>query len=183
MELAVILKTALGVTHLSVSRLFTAIDPEDTGKITFGRRCNSTITGHNTFLLILVFNVALLLFFFFFHGEQYILQPGLFNFKCNPIAGLYLACCLIWTVSLAPSCGLFTDRLRCFAEQQPDFAETFLYTENAGLHSGSSHGHQTKPSLSSQSLRGTATTKTANGICPDFSPKDLGRTIGVKKLN
>uniref|UniRef100_G3NTS5 EF-hand domain-containing protein n=1 Tax=Gasterosteus aculeatus aculeatus TaxID=481459 RepID=G3NTS5_GASAC len=86
MELAVILKTALGVTHLSVSRLFTAIDPEDTGKITF-------------------------------------------------------------------------DRLRCFAEQQPDFAETFLYTENAGLHSGSSH---------------------ANGICPDFSPKDLG---GVKKLN
>ncbi|XP_040021225.2 lysophosphatidylcholine acyltransferase 1 [Gasterosteus aculeatus] len=110
MELAVILKTALGVTHLSVSRLFTAIDPEDTGKITF-------------------------------------------------------------------------DRLRCFAEQQPDFAETFLYTENAGLHSGSSHGHQTKPSLSSQSLRGTATTKTANGICPDFSPKDLGRTIGVKKLN
>uniref|UniRef100_A0AAQ4RAP3 EF-hand domain-containing protein n=1 Tax=Gasterosteus aculeatus aculeatus TaxID=481459 RepID=A0AAQ4RAP3_GASAC len=87
MELAVILKTALGVTHLSVSRLFTAIDPEDTGKITF---------------------------------------------------------------------------------------------ENAGLHSGSSHGHQTKPSLSSQSLRGTATTKTANGICPDFSPKDLG---GVKKLN
>nr|XP_040021225.1 lysophosphatidylcholine acyltransferase 1 [Gasterosteus aculeatus aculeatus] len=107
MELAVILKTALGVTHLSVSRLFTAIDPEDTGKITF-------------------------------------------------------------------------DRLRCFAEQQPDFAETFLYTENAGLHSGSSHGHQTKPSLSSQSLRGTATTKTANGICPDFSPKDLG---GVKKLN
>lgn len=66
MELAVILKTALGVTHLSVSRLFTAIDPEDTGKITFGKRCNSTITGHNTFLLILVFNVALLLFFFFF---------------------------------------------------------------------------------------------------------------------
>lgn len=38
MELAVILKTALGVTHLSVSRLFTAIDAEDTGKITFGKR-------------------------------------------------------------------------------------------------------------------------------------------------
>uniref|UniRef100_A0A673CUN3 Lysophosphatidylcholine acyltransferase 1 n=1 Tax=Sphaeramia orbicularis TaxID=375764 RepID=A0A673CUN3_9TELE len=35
-ELAVILKTALGVAHLSVSRLFTAIDAEDTGKITFG---------------------------------------------------------------------------------------------------------------------------------------------------
>jgi len=40
MELAVVLKTALGVTHLSVSHLFTAIDPEDTGKITFGKRYN-----------------------------------------------------------------------------------------------------------------------------------------------
>lgn len=38
MELAVILKTALGVTHLSVSRLFTAIDAGNTGKITFGKR-------------------------------------------------------------------------------------------------------------------------------------------------
>lgn len=38
MELAVILKTALGVTHLSVSRLFTAIDAGDKGKITFGKR-------------------------------------------------------------------------------------------------------------------------------------------------
>uniref|UniRef100_A0A674NFS7 Lysophosphatidylcholine acyltransferase 1 n=1 Tax=Takifugu rubripes TaxID=31033 RepID=A0A674NFS7_TAKRU len=36
MELAVILKTALGVTHLGVSRLFNAIDVGDTGKITFG---------------------------------------------------------------------------------------------------------------------------------------------------
>ncbi|KAM9310540.1 lysophosphatidylcholine acyltransferase 1 [Pholidichthys leucotaenia] len=36
-ELAVILKTALGVTHLSVSSLFTAIDAEDTGKITFDK--------------------------------------------------------------------------------------------------------------------------------------------------
>lgn len=40
MELAVILRTALGVTHLSVSRLFTAIDAEDTGKITFGKNPN-----------------------------------------------------------------------------------------------------------------------------------------------
>ncbi|KAI4812004.1 hypothetical protein KUCAC02_014861 [Chaenocephalus aceratus] len=79
MELAVILKTALGVTHLSVSRLFTAIDPEDTGKITF---------------------------------------------------------------------------------------------ENAGLSSGSCHVHHTESSLSSRKLRGTANKKTANGICPDFSPKD-----------
>ena len=39
-ELAVILKTALGVTHLSVSHLFTAIDAEDTGKITFGKNPN-----------------------------------------------------------------------------------------------------------------------------------------------
>lgn len=37
-ELAVILKTALGVTHLSVSHLFAAIDVGDTGKITFGKR-------------------------------------------------------------------------------------------------------------------------------------------------
>lgn len=36
LELAVMLKTALGVTHLSVSRLFNAIDVVDTGKITFG---------------------------------------------------------------------------------------------------------------------------------------------------
>ena len=35
-ELAVILKTALGVAELSVSRLFVALDPTDTGKITFG---------------------------------------------------------------------------------------------------------------------------------------------------
>ncbi|XP_059195235.1 lysophosphatidylcholine acyltransferase 1 [Centropristis striata] len=104
MELAVILKTALGVTHLSVSRLFTAIDPEDTGKITF-------------------------------------------------------------------------DKFRCFMEQHPDFAEDYLYAENAGLHSSPCHAHQTKPSLSSRNLHGTATTKTANGICPDFSPKDHDGTI------
>lgn len=36
LELAVILKTALGVTHLGVSHLFNAIDLVDTGKITFG---------------------------------------------------------------------------------------------------------------------------------------------------
>ena len=43
MELAVVLKTALGVTHLSVSRLFAAIDSENTGKITFGKRTNKVI--------------------------------------------------------------------------------------------------------------------------------------------
>lgn len=34
-EMAIILKTALGVAELNVSRLFTAIDMEDTGKVTF----------------------------------------------------------------------------------------------------------------------------------------------------
>ncbi|XP_010766985.1 lysophosphatidylcholine acyltransferase 1 isoform X2 [Notothenia coriiceps] len=104
MELAVILKTALGVTHLSVSRLFTAIDPEDTGKITF-------------------------------------------------------------------------DKFRCFVEQHPDISEEYLYAENAGLSSGSCHVHHTESSLSSRKLRGTANKKTANGICPDFSPKGHDGTI------
>nr|XP_019946696.1 PREDICTED: lysophosphatidylcholine acyltransferase 1-like [Paralichthys olivaceus] len=99
MELAVILKTALGVTHLSVSCLFAAIDSEDTGKITF-------------------------------------------------------------------------DKFRCFLEQHPDFAEEYLHTDNTGLYSGPCHGHQIKPSLSSLNLRGTATTKTSNGICPDFTHND-----------
>uniref|UniRef100_A0A3Q1JV79 Phospholipid/glycerol acyltransferase domain-containing protein n=1 Tax=Anabas testudineus TaxID=64144 RepID=A0A3Q1JV79_ANATE len=94
MELAVILKTALGVTHLSVSHLFTAIDAEDTGKITF-------------------------------------------------------------------------ERFRSFVEQHPDFADEYLYTENAA-------------SLSSRNLQTTAPTKTANGICPDFSPSD-GTIDGLLK--
>uniref|UniRef100_A0A3B4YCD9 Lysophosphatidylcholine acyltransferase 1 n=1 Tax=Seriola lalandi dorsalis TaxID=1841481 RepID=A0A3B4YCD9_SERLL len=112
MELAVILKTALGVAHLSVSRLFTAIDSEDTGKITF-------------------------------------------------------------------------DKFRGFVEQHQDFAEEYLHTENTGLHSAPCHGHQIKPSLSSLNPHGTATTKTANGICPDFSPNDHDGTIDglLKKHN
>uniref|UniRef100_A0A3Q3BBQ8 Lysophosphatidylcholine acyltransferase 1 n=1 Tax=Kryptolebias marmoratus TaxID=37003 RepID=A0A3Q3BBQ8_KRYMA len=97
-ELAVILKTALGVTHLNVSHLFTAIDADDTGKITF-------------------------------------------------------------------------DKFRAFAEENPDFAEEYLYTENAGLQSGPCHCQQTQPSP-----------KTANGICPDFSPKDHdGTTDALSK--
>lgn len=109
MELAVILKTALGVNHLSVSHLFTAIDAEDTGKITF-------------------------------------------------------------------------EKFRSFVEQHPDFAEEYLYTENVGLHSGPCHYHQTKPNLN---LQGTATIKTANGICPDFSPNNRDGTIDglLKKHN
>uniref|UniRef100_A0A8C5EBE1 Lysophosphatidylcholine acyltransferase 1-like n=1 Tax=Gouania willdenowi TaxID=441366 RepID=A0A8C5EBE1_GOUWI len=51
-ELAVILKTALGVTHLSVSSLFAAIDAENTGKMTFGKNvCIATLkmlTFHRT---------------------------------------------------------------------------------------------------------------------------------------
>lgn len=37
-ELMCVLRTALGVGKLKVSRLFRAIDHEDTGKITFGKR-------------------------------------------------------------------------------------------------------------------------------------------------
>lgn len=46
MELAVILKTALGVGHLSVSRLFAAVDIKDTGKITFGKKPNPDIVDY-----------------------------------------------------------------------------------------------------------------------------------------
>nr|XP_020452381.1 lysophosphatidylcholine acyltransferase 1-like [Monopterus albus] len=106
-ELAVILKTALGVTELSVSRLFTAVDGEKTGKITF-------------------------------------------------------------------------DKFRNFVEQHTDFAEEYLYTENVGLHSVPYHGHQTEPSLSSLNPQGTASTKAANGICPDFSPAE-GTIDGLLK--
>uniref|UniRef100_A0A3Q0S5L3 Lysophosphatidylcholine acyltransferase 1 n=1 Tax=Amphilophus citrinellus TaxID=61819 RepID=A0A3Q0S5L3_AMPCI len=84
-ELAVILKTALGVSHISVSHLFTAIDVDDTGKITF-------------------------------------------------------------------------DKFRNFVEHHPDFAEDYLYTENADLNG------------------------TANGICPEFSDHD-GTIEGLKKHN
>ncbi|XP_075868630.1 lysophosphatidylcholine acyltransferase 1 isoform X2 [Nelusetta ayraudi] len=108
MELAVILKTALGVARLSVSHLFAAIDVGDTGKITF-------------------------------------------------------------------------DKFRSFVEQHPEFAEDYLYTENEGLHGAPcSHHHASPPS---PTLRhGTA--KTANGICPDFSPNDHRTTHGhLKKHN
>ena len=49
-ELACILKTALGVADLDVSRLFAAIDTEDTGKLTFGKKrlvfLACTVEGH-----------------------------------------------------------------------------------------------------------------------------------------
>lgn len=99
-ELAVILETALGVSHLSVSRLFSSIDSEDTGKITY-------------------------------------------------------------------------DKFKTFVEQHPEFAEEYLYAENPELQRGSCRSHQKKPSLSSLSLHGIATTKTANGICADFSDGNM----------
>ncbi|XP_030605764.1 lysophosphatidylcholine acyltransferase 1 [Archocentrus centrarchus] len=108
-ELAVILKTALGVSHISVSHLFTAIDVDDTGKITF-------------------------------------------------------------------------DKFRNFVEHHPDFAEDYLYTENADLNGALCHEHQTQPNLSTLNLQGTATSKTANGICPEFSDHD-GTIEGLKKHN
>lgn len=107
-ELAVILKTALGVSRLNVSRLFSSIDSEDTGKITY-------------------------------------------------------------------------DMFKTFVEEQPEFDEEYLYAENSGLQRGPCH--QKKPSLSSLAclnLPGISTTKTANGICPDFSD---GNMDGLKKEN
>ncbi|XP_076008840.1 lysophosphatidylcholine acyltransferase 1 [Genypterus blacodes] len=100
-ELAVILKTSLGVGHLDVSHLFTAIDIEDTGKITF-------------------------------------------------------------------------DKFRSFAEQHPDFAEDYLYAENGGYHSAPYCSNHTESRLSSPhpNPQNTATAKAANGICPDFSPRE-----------
>ncbi|XP_056457455.1 lysophosphatidylcholine acyltransferase 1 [Gadus chalcogrammus] len=101
-ELAVILKTALGVAELSVSRLFVALDPTDTGKITF-------------------------------------------------------------------------DTFRRFMDQQPDFAEDYLYADNEVLHSCPHYSHHlaVKTSLFSTASRlATVPLKMANGICPKFSPKD-----------
>ncbi|KAG1930126.1 lysophosphatidylcholine acyltransferase 1 isoform X2 [Pimephales promelas] len=78
-ELMCVLRTALGVGKLKVSRLFRAIDEEDTGKITF-------------------------------------------------------------------------ESFREFAEEHPEFAEQFLYSENAGF--------------------GSSSPPHANGFCADFSPRD-----------
>ncbi|KAK7147869.1 hypothetical protein R3I94_010408 [Phoxinus phoxinus] len=78
-ELMCVLRTALGVGKLKVSRLFRAIDDEDTGKITF-------------------------------------------------------------------------ESFREFAEEHPEFAEEFLYSDNAGF--------------------GSSSPPHANGFCADFSPRD-----------
>ncbi|MEQ2229359.1 hypothetical protein ILYODFUR_018032 [Ilyodon furcidens] len=109
-ELAVILRTALGVTHLNVSNLFTAIDVDDTGKITF-------------------------------------------------------------------------EKFRGFVEENPDFADDYLHTESVVPQRGPDHDTQTNPSTIN--LQGTANSKTANGICPDFSPKDHDGTVDalMKKHN
>ncbi|KAK5621352.1 Lysophosphatidylcholine acyltransferase 1 [Crenichthys baileyi] len=111
-ELAVILRTALGVTHLSVSHLFTAIDVDDTGKITF-------------------------------------------------------------------------EKFRGFVEENPDFADDYLHTESVVPQRGPGHDHNTQTNPSTTNLQGTANSKTANGICPDFSPKDHDGTVDalMKKHN
>ncbi|MED6270877.1 Lysophosphatidylcholine acyltransferase 1 [Characodon lateralis] len=111
-ELAVILRTALGVTHLNVSNLFTAIDVDDTGKITF-------------------------------------------------------------------------EKFRGFVEENPDFADDYLHTESVVPQRGLDHDHDTRTNPSTINLQGTANSKTANGICPDFSPKDHDGTVDAltKKHN
>ncbi|XP_051577529.1 lysophosphatidylcholine acyltransferase 1-like [Myxocyprinus asiaticus] len=83
-EFMCILKTALGVGELVVSRLFRAIDEEDTGKLNF-------------------------------------------------------------------------ESFRNFAEQHPDFAVEYLYSDHAGF-GGSSSSHTSNPM--------------ANGFCADFTPSD-----------
>uniref|UniRef100_A0A8B9KX24 Lysophosphatidylcholine acyltransferase 1 n=1 Tax=Astyanax mexicanus TaxID=7994 RepID=A0A8B9KX24_ASTMX len=83
-ELACILRTALGVAELRVSRLFSAIDVEDSGKLTF-------------------------------------------------------------------------EMFRSFAEQRPDFAEEFLYADNAGF-----WGTPTS----------SASSPVSNGFCADFTPSE-----------
>ncbi|KAL7874599.1 hypothetical protein SRHO_G00055690 [Serrasalmus rhombeus] len=53
-----------------------------------------------------------------------------------------------------------------FVEQQPDFAEEFLYADNAGFWGS-------PPSSSSSPV--------SNGFCADFTPND--HHTGQKKLN
>lgn len=67
-------------------------------------------------------------------------------------------------------------------EHHPDFAEDYLYTENADLNGALCHQHQSQFDLSTLSLEGIATSKTANGICPEFSDHD-GTIDGLKKHN
>lgn len=144
MELAVILKTALGVTHLGVSRLFNAIDAGDTGKITFGEWMER------------IFHVSL--FFRTDAGYRSLPQPGSFKAFSN---AFLVSGALLWPPA---------DKFRSFVDLNPDFAEDFLYAENPDLHSGTCHHHQARTSPSSLKLKGTAIPKLSNGICPDFSP-------------
>lgn len=155
-ELAVILKTALGVARLSVSHLFAAIDVGDTGKITFGKRNEINPGCSLSFPLELLFS----------------------HFRT-----IHSVCSfLIFFASLAPPCGRLADKFRSFVEQHPEFAEDYLYTENEGLHSAPCPHHQHTSPSSPTLHHGTA--KTANGICPDFSPNDHGKTDGhLKKHN
>lgn len=90
---------------------------------------------------------------------------------------------LMLPLCLAPPCGLFADKFRNFVEHHQDFADDYLYTENTDLHSAPNNDHQTQPSLSTLKVKGAAaTSKTANGICPEFSDHD-GTIDGLKKHN
>lgn len=51
-ELACILKTALGVSDLSVTQLFHAIDVDNKGKITFGKKQKLTIHSLLWFMVL-----------------------------------------------------------------------------------------------------------------------------------
>ncbi|XP_051574214.1 lysophosphatidylcholine acyltransferase 1-like [Myxocyprinus asiaticus] len=94
-ELMCMLRTALGVGELKVSRLFRAIDEQDTGKLSF-------------------------------------------------------------------------ESFRNFAEQHPDFAEEYLYSDNAGF-GGSSSSHASSPVV--------------NGFCADFTPSGQDHRAPQKKLD
>lgn len=80
---------------------------------------------------------------------------------------------------------VFLDKFRGFVEENPDFADDYLHTESVGLQSGPCHDNHTQTNPSTVNLQGTANNKTANGICPDFSPKDHDRTADalMKKHN
>lgn len=103
MELAVILKTALGVNHLSVSRLFTAIDAEDTGKITFGKQKKKNLSSlfdlHivQTSLCLKLCFISIVVFFVlaFFHP---LLRCSRFNNQATSVSS---AVCL-WAFFLKP---------------------------------------------------------------------------------
>ncbi|MEQ2194558.1 hypothetical protein XENOCAPTIV_030824 [Xenoophorus captivus] len=77
------------------------------------------------------------------------------------------------------------EKFRGFVEENPDFADDYLHTESVVPQRGPGHDHDTQTNPSTINLQGTANSKTANGICPDFSPKDHDGTVNalMKKHN